>query len=118
VTDLVIHLPTPPSVNKLFANNPRGRHRTRQYNDWRFQAGLMLNRQAPSPVLSPCTIQIDLDDKTRGDAANREKAVTDLLVAHGVLKDDSKKYLRRVSIGFEPDVERDQCRVTIKTEVA
>ena len=78
----------------------------------------MLNRQNVPAVLFPCSIRIDLDDKTRGDAANREKAVTDLLVTHGIIRDDSKKYVRRVSIGFEPDVERDQCRVTIKTEVA
>lgn len=100
-----IRLPFPPSVNDMFGNNKtgkgRGRYRTSEYDAWKTAAGLMLNGQRLSTFPVRALVMIDIDDRRQGDCANREKAVTDLLVSHGILRGDSKKYVKRVSIGWE-----------------
>lgn len=112
-----IRLPFPPSVNEAYGNNKRGkgrgRYRTQVYEAWRDQAGWELKAQKIQPVTERCTVIIDIDDRRRGDCANREKVVTDFLVHHGILRGDSKKYVRRVSIGWEAVA---GCRVSIVTE--
>lgn len=120
---LIINLPFPPSVNDMFATNKKakkgakkghGRYRTDEYKAWIEEAGYKLNNQHP-PFFEPwCEIRIDLDDRRQGDCGNREKAVTDLLVKHHVIKGDQKKYVKRVSIGWE---KVEGCRVVI-TEAA
>lgn len=127
-----IRLPFPPSANNLHDNvkedrdsvraatslraysNRRkrgGRVTSKEYLQWQHDAGWELNKQRPKRVTERCEIKIDLDDSRNGDAANREKAVVDLLVTHGVLAGDSKKHLKRVSIGWERVT---GCRVVIQ----
>lgn len=107
----VIHLPFPPSVNEIYRNAPGvGRVKTAAYRGWALEAGLMLNRQNISPFVGRCVVVIDLDDKRQGDADNRNKAVLDLLVERKILQGDSKKHVKRVSVGWE---EIEGCRVTI-----
>lgn len=100
-----IRLPFPPSVNDMFGNNKtgkgRGRFRSPEYEAWKTEAGHMLNRQRLPRFPQRAIVIIDLDETRQGDCANREKAVTDLLVTHGILGGDSKKYVKRVSIGWE-----------------
>ena len=105
-----IQLPFPPSVNAMFINVRRGRAVSKEYELWKADASEALFRQKPRPVLGRCEIRIDLDDKRQGDADNRAKAVLDALVAHGTLPGDSKKYVKRVSIGWE---RVEGCRVAI-----
>lgn len=113
--DIEIRLPFPPSVNELYFNpkNWRGRVCTPTYEDWKDQAGWELKAQRPPKIKNRCIITIELDDTRNGDAANREKAVTDLLVAHGILVDDSKKYVKGIYTGWETLT---GCRVRI-TEI-
>lgn len=109
-----IRLPFPPSVNTMYLNNKgrgRGRIPSPEYEQWRADAAVMLMQQRVRPVLGRCTVWIDLDDTRQGDADNRAKPVLDLLVKRGVLGGDSKKYVRRVSIGWETV---DGCRVAIE----
>lgn len=109
-----IRLPFPPSVNGMFKNvRGRGRARTDEYDAWRDQAGWELKAQHIKPIEGQAEITIDLDHSRRGDADNRTKAVLDLLVAHKILRGDSKKYVRRVSIGWEAVA---GCRVSIVTD--
>lgn len=103
-------LPFPPSVNNLFLNAGRKRAATPDYSRWKDQAGWELKAQKLRPITSRCVIDIDLDDTRQGDADNRSKAVLDLLVAHRIIPDDSKKYVKRVSSGWE---ELTGCRVRI-----
>lgn len=109
-----IRLPFPPSVNNLYFNvQRRGRVHTPEYLDWQELAGWELRAQRSRLALKikyPVTVKIDLDDKRKGDADNRCKAVLDLLVEHQIIVDDSKKYVRRVDIGWEPVT---GCRVEI-----
>lgn len=105
-------LPVPPSSNNMFFNTGRGRAVTPEYKAWKMEAGQMLRRQGIVPFIGRAEVVIDIDDTVRGDADNRTKACLDVLVAHGVLRDDSKKYVKRVSVGWETGI--GACRVTVK----
>lgn len=97
----------------MYANNKRvgrGRYPTPEYKAWKEQAGLMLRRQKPYAIVGPADVIIDISNKGRGDVDNRSKGVLDLLVQHGVLKDDSKAHVRSVWARWA-DIEG--CRVTI-----
>jgi len=85
-------LPFPPSVNGLYAGKAR-RYKSPKYKAWIAEAGLKLNLQTPyhQTIEGECVVVINLvrPDKRQRDVANYEKAVSDLLVACGILKDDS-----------------------------
>lgn len=104
-------LPMPPSVNNLHINIGRKRTTSPKYRAWQVDAGEMLRRQNPQPFGNRAIVVIDLDDRRNGDADNYAKACVDLLVRHGVLVNDTKKYVQRVSSGWE-SVEG--CRVTLR----
>lgn len=110
-----LRLPFPPSVNAMFLNSPnvrgRGRIPSPEYKAWQAQASNELLLQVPPGIKGPVRITIDLDDSRRGDCDNRNKAVLDLLVAHRVIEADSKRIVRRVSIGWESIT---GCRVRIE----
>ena len=99
-----LRLPFPPSVNDMYVNNSgrgRGRFPSGEYKAWKEQAAWELTAQKPRPVLDRCEVYIDLDDRINGDADNRSKPCLDILVNSGVLAGDSKKHVKRVSIGWE-----------------
>lgn len=79
----------------------RGRAPTPEYKAWKKEAALELMAQRARPVEGRVDITIDLDDRRRGDADNRTKAVIDALVENRILRGDSKRFVRRVSIGWE-----------------
>ena len=87
-----LHLPFPPSVNTAYANggNKRGRHKTDQYVAWIEEASTRVtasHRQALGPYhLSIC---LEAPDKRIRDLGNYEKTVSDFLVMHGIVADDS-----------------------------
>jgi Holliday junction resolvase RusA-like endonuclease len=109
-----LRLPFPVSVNDMYINNKgrtgRGRKPSPEYLAWKDHAGWELKAQKPKPIEGRVEITIDLDESRRGDADNRIKPVLDLLVQHGVLRGDSKKFVRRVSAGWEAVA---GCRVSI-----
>lgn len=86
----LISIPVPPSVNQMFANNPkrgRGRFKTKVYKDWLKHAGAELMLQKPEPVRGKYRFYLTLP-KIRGDGSNRIKAAEDFLVAHKLVDDD------------------------------
>lgn len=110
-----LRLPFPPSINSMFVNSPnlrgRGRYPSEEYKAWRDQAAWELQAQKPESIEGPVKITIDLDDTRRGDCDNRNKGILDLLVTHKIIEGDSKRIVRRVSIGWE---EISGCRVRIE----
>ncbi|WP_336057355.1 RusA family crossover junction endodeoxyribonuclease [Nitratireductor sp. CH_MIT9313-5] len=86
-----ISLPYPPSINAAYANggNKRGRHKTAAYRAWEQLAGTCI-KDAHRQALGPYSLHIAArrPDKRRRDLGNIEKVVSDLLVTHGVVKDD------------------------------
>lgn len=88
---LTLVVPMPPSVNSLFRNVPgRGRAITSTYRAWIDEAGYQINRQTHAVFDGDVDLTITIGPRKPGaDASNFIKAPEDLLVRHGVLKDDS-----------------------------
>lgn len=98
-------VPVPPSVNALFANSAKGgRIKTQAYRDWITEAGWMLKSQRPGSVTGPYAMVIRLPENIRGDIGNREKAISDLMVAHKITPDD--RFCREILITVSPGIER------------
>lgn len=94
-----LELPFPPSVNSAYANggNKRGRHKTLQYADWIKLASTAV-KQSHRQGVGPYSLQIALErpDRRARDLGNYEKCLSDFLVMHGIVKDDS--YCRRLTM--------------------
>lgn len=106
-------LPFPPSANNAYFNARKGRVKTPRYREWAEEAGWEIRRQKPSRVLGHYVLTIDFveNDKIRRDIANFEKCISDLLVEHGLVDDDSmcvKMHLSRSRGG------RKQCVVMVE----
>lgn len=103
---MTFDLPMPPSVNACFATDFKTKRRfaSKAYTDWKKTAGNRLMEQyalygAPA-VHKPIALTIRLGLNYQSDIANREKPLTDLLVANLEMADD--RYIERIVI------ERDQ----------
>lgn len=90
---VTLHLPFPISINAAYANggNKRGRHKTARYNTWIAEASLHV-RDSHRRNIGPYQIAICLEapDRRARDIGNLEKVLSDFLVMHGVIQDDSK----------------------------
>ena len=83
-------LPAPPSANGLFANRAvGGRTKTQGYKDWIAEAGWRLQQQHPGRIAGAYEIEIRVARTEGADIDNRVKALSDLLVKHRVVEDDS-----------------------------
>lgn len=103
--ELIIALPMPPSTNNLFVNFGRGRRRSEQYNRWIHEAGWRLANQRPPLMAGKVILLFEVEEpKTahRQDVANREKAVTDLLVSHRVIQGDDQRFVRELTMRWAP----------------
>lgn len=85
---------SPPSINHAYVNNKesgqKGRFKSSAYKAWERLAGTELETQRPGYVEGPyaLTVAFGRVDK-RSDLGNLEKPLSDLLVRHYVVKDDS-----------------------------
>jgi Holliday junction resolvase RusA-like endonuclease len=108
-------LPMPPSVNGLWANGKHGkRYRTQNYDSWIYEAGAEIMRQRPSKLTGPVTLFYEVQEpagKRKFDLGNREKALTDLLVSHGIIQADDNTIVREIKLKWATDV--DGVRVTV-----
>lgn len=105
-------LPFPPTANNLFAGRLR-RFPSRAYKAWREEATRALRQQRRVPRFAGrvrVTISLGRPDRRRRDVANYEKAPIDLLVAGGVLEDDS--LIEEMVLRWDADVTG--CRVEIE----
>jgi Holliday junction resolvase RusA-like endonuclease len=113
---MTFDLPMPPTANGMFATDFKTKRRftSKEYAAWKRAAGDTLGSQyaaygAPS-VLRPVHLRIQLGINYQSDIANREKAITDLLVATIDMPDD--RYIDRLVIERDPSVSG--ARVTIE----
>lgn len=111
---LTFTLPYPPSTNALYRNVPKvGRVKTGAAKEFNFRAALALAGQKANGIKGPVVVTYDVGrfpDKRRRDVGNYEKALSDSLVANGIIEDDS--LIERLSIGWVDGVEG--VRVTVE----
>ncbi len=91
-------LPRPPSVNGLFVNAGRFRVKSPAYRMWIEQAERHLLIQRVVRIPGPVHISLVIEDCGRGDLDNLYKSVSDLLVKHGVIEDDTRPIVRKISM--------------------
>lgn len=96
-----INLPKPPpSANNCYPTGRHGRrYRSADYEAWLFEAGYALEKQKPPEFIGPVTLEYKFR-RGRTDLGNLEKPTTDLLVKHGVIQDDSPKYVGFICLQF------------------
>ena len=120
---LTLRLPMPPSVNAAYLNAPgRGRVATAALRTWKAAASVNVQQAiaavAERPVFHGCVeIVIRLPVPSRGepDADNRIKPVQDMLVAAGVIADDSWRYVASSAARWVYDGSLgDECEVTVR----
>jgi Holliday junction resolvase RusA-like endonuclease len=87
----IFNLPLPPSTNNLFFNVGNRRAPSNAYVAWTKHAGheLMSQRNSSNNIVGAYELLISVSKKCRGDIDNRIKAISDLLVKHGLVQDDS-----------------------------
>lgn len=72
----------------------------------------MLKQQKAKAIKGPVSIDYQVEDAGRFDLPNVEKALTDLLVTHGMIEGDGRDVVRKISMEWASDVSG--CRVTVK----
>lgn len=113
-SEIRLSLPWPPSVNNLYINAGHKRARSPAYRKWQEEAGWYLKAARPHKFTEPVSVTLDLcpPDNRRTDADNRNKAVLDLLVTHGVIPADDSRYVKSVTARFVENAVH-SCVVTI-----
>jgi crossover junction endodeoxyribonuclease RusA len=95
-------LPLPTSVNRLYLNYTKNGKKplSAQYDAWVKEAGLNLMIQRFRPTVGCYELIIDAvrPDKVKRDLGNLEKAISDLLVRHGVVADDH--YCEKITMAW------------------
>ncbi|MDD7973429.1 RusA family crossover junction endodeoxyribonuclease [Roseinatronobacter alkalisoli] len=101
-----IALPGPISTNNLFSNVPgKGRVATKNYKKWKGLAADCIGSHAPIPRFTvPVEITLFVGEVGVGqmDSDNTAKAYIDALKNAGVIRDDSRKWLRRSEAVWVP----------------
>lgn len=106
-----IDLPWPISANALTKNVGKRRADSERYTAWKAEAGAELLKQRPKAVEGhyAAYMRMSRKDNRRRDLSNHYKCVSDLLVEHGVIEDDSLE--AKVTLEWSDKV--DQCEITI-----
>lgn len=106
-----LSLPYPPSVNGLTFNASKGRVKTPEYRAWIEEASIAIKDTHRLGIgayyLSICARR---PDKRRRDLGNIEKAVSDLLVMHGVVEDDC--LAERITLQWDAGM-KEECVVLV-----
>lgn len=106
-------LPTPPSVNNLFATYGQRRVTTERYLRWRGEADklVMIQREGQALIAPPVAVIITLPrERRKRDIDNFNKAILDCLVRMHILPDDSDIIVTDLYTRVRPQLE---CTVEI-----
>lgn len=98
--DIVLDLPACPPINRLRKIDWRGH---KAHKAWREQAGkhLMLARSGGKKlgaISGRFEIELTMDDRIKCDLDATIKQVSDFCVLHGFVRDDSPRYMRKITI--------------------
>jgi Holliday junction resolvase RusA-like endonuclease len=85
-----LDLPISPSVNALWRHDKGRTHRSKEYDQWRHDAGWALKEQKPPAFEGwvALNVAVGIPERPR-DLDNVAKALFDLLVEHRTIEDDA-----------------------------
>lgn len=116
MSPLSFSLPRPPSVNQCYGTNfdTKRRYRTKKYLAWIKLAGWTVIKLGRAHKIQG-KINVSyavarVKDNRRRDVANYEKPLSDFIVSHGFIEDDS--LIQKAEIFWSDDV-KDGVQVTI-----
>jgi len=99
---ITLPIPKPISVNNIFVNRGRSRVKSERYRVWRNAAEWTVKAAGPiTSIAGPVDVTLYITEvgvSPRMDIDNTAKAYIDLLVRLGVIKDDSRRILRALSL--------------------
>lgn len=86
----MINLPFPPTTNSLTGVHNGRKIKSKRYREWEMAASRVY-ADLDEAVTGPYHLEITLvrPDKRARDVNNYDKAISDLLVTHGITPDDS-----------------------------
>lgn len=97
-----LKLPIPPSVNALYSGNHR-RFKSKRYKAWIAEAeGCIEGHHSPLAGNLEVCYRICSPDSRRRDIGNYEKALSDFLVDHKMIEDDS--HIQRLVMEWADDI--------------
>ena len=114
-----LSLPFPPTVNNLYANRGArgGRYKTAAYKAWEQLAGVAIkDGHRQGIVIYSLAVALRRPDRRARDLGNYEKALSDLLVSHGVVADDSG--CERLSMQWDHGMKEDCVVLVMPAEEA
>lgn len=90
-------VPPPPTANLIW-RHARGRHfKSRDYQAWMTEAGMLLNAQRARPIPGPVSISIVAPENGRRDLDNYFKPTVDLLCQMQIIDGDRFKTVKALS---------------------
>jgi Holliday junction resolvase RusA-like endonuclease len=89
---ITLTLPMPVSTNQLYRIVGKRLVLSAKYRAWIYEAGWELKRQKPGSIKGRVKISY-VYGKSNIDLDNRKKSLLDLLKQHGVIEDDSPKFV-------------------------
>lgn len=110
-------LPLPPTVNSMYSGGSgQRRFKTKKYKEWCAQAEVLC--KAVRKVQEyPVRLEIGIvwPDNRACDLSNRIKAIEDILVNTGILKDDDRKHIAALAV-FDGGVDRARAGAYVRIE--
>lgn len=90
--EIILDLPAPPSVNRIWRHTRGHVYKSKEYNDWIKLADVtcLLHRQYPrdNKIIGPFEIAIYLANSIGGDGDNRIKALLDWCQSREIIAND------------------------------
>ncbi len=87
---IILSLPFPISVNRMYKNKGSSRAKSKPYKEWIKAAGWEVTQQKQKPIMGwySMTLILNEKDNRRRDPDNFIKSVSDILVTHKLIRDD------------------------------
>ncbi len=110
---ITLKLPIPPSVNALYSGNHR-RFKSKRYKAWIAEAEDAIQGEKFTMMSGniEVTYRICSPDNRRRDLENYSKALSDFLVDHKIIEDDSN--IQRLVMEWADDITPGLSEITIR----
>lgn len=114
---IVLDLPAPPSVNRLWRVGKGRVYRSPKYVEWLLEAGLEIMAQKPKlackAIKGPYALVIKMAPRSSlADADNFIKAISDLLQKHNMIEND--RLCRKLLVVWDEKLSV-ACRVSLRS---
>lgn len=112
-----VRVPLPPSLNNLYPTVRGRRVMSGEYRKW-LAVAVPLLRTLAKPESYPVAVELVIEEKMRGtsDIDNKIKPVLDAMKKAGVIEDDNRSYVSKVSIEYRPHDLGDGVLVSLRCE--